>query len=352
MAVNPLKRDDLDTPALTIDLEVMADNIHRLQAYCDRHGLANRPHIKTHKIPAIAHQQLTAGAVGITCQKLGEAEVMVAAGIRDVFIPYNLLGPAKLARLVRLCRQAKMSVACDSATTAQGLSEAMTTAGLALPVLIEVESEHHRAGVTSAQAAVALAHEIDRLPGLIFGGLMIYPSGSESAPFLAEVIDALQRAGLPPQVVSGGGTPQAYRCHQVAGLTEIRVGTYVFNDWTVVRGGWCTPEQCALKVLVTVVSAPTADRVLIDGGSKTFTNDGQFPMGHIIEYPEAQVYRLHEEHGFVDVSRCPRRPKVGERLTVIPNHACGTTNLHDVAHGLLGDTVEVTWKIEARGKVQ
>jgi D-serine deaminase-like pyridoxal phosphate-dependent protein len=347
-----MERHDLDTPALTIDLDVMADNILCLQAYCDQHGLANRPHIKTHKIPAIAHQQLAAGAVGIACQKLGEAEVMVAAGIRDVFIPYNILGPAKLARLVQLCRQATMSVACDSTTTAQGLSEAMAAAGLTLPVLIEVESEHHRAGVTSAQAAVALVREIDRLPGLAFSGLMIYPSSLQSAPFLGGIIDDLQHAGLPPQVVSGGGTPQAYRSHEVPGLTEIRVGTYVYNDWTVVRGGWCTPQQCALRVLVTVVSAPTADRVLIDGGSKTFTNDGQFPMGHIVEYPEAQVYKLNEEHGFVDVSGCPRRPKVGDRLTVIPNHACGTTNLHDVAYGLRGDRVEVTWKIEARGKVQ
>lgn len=347
-----MTRNDLDTPALTIDLDTTQDNIRRLQGYCDQHALANRPHIKTHKIPAIALMQLAAGAVGITCQKLGEAEVMAAAGIRNIFIAYNLLGRAKLERLTQLCHQAEVSVACDSAVTARGISEAMAAAGLNLPVLIELESEYHRAGVSTPEAALALAREIDRLPGLIFGGVMIYPSSVETAPFLAGVCDALQRSGLPPRVVSGGGTPQAAYCHEVGHLTEIRVGTYIFNDQTVVRSGACAPEQCALRAVVTIVSAPTADRVLIDGGSKTFTNDGQFPMGRIVQYPEAQVYQLHEEHGFVDVSRCARRPKVGERVMVIPNHACGTMNLHDTVYGLRGDTVEAVWRVEARGKIQ
>jgi D-serine deaminase-like pyridoxal phosphate-dependent protein len=189
-------------------------------------------------------------------------------------------------------------------------------------------------------------------PELRYRGVMIYPSNPESRPRLRAFLDALAAAGLPAEIVSGGGTGAAYHSHEIPELTEIRVGTYVYNDWSTVKHGWCTLEQCAQKVICTVVSRPTPDRAIIDGGSKTFSSDGGLPMGHIIEYPEAAIYRMNEEHGYVDISRCARKPEVGERVTVIPNHACAVSNLHDVIYGLRGDRVEVIWPILARGKVQ
>ncbi len=347
-----MHRDDLDTPALTVDLDIMEENIRRLQAYCDAHDLRLRPHIKTHKVPAIGHLQLRAGAQGIACQKLGEAEVFAAAGFDDILIPYNIIGRPKLERLARLMHQCHLTVAADSLTTVQGLAEAAAEAGQPLDVIIELEGKIERAGVHTPEEAVTLAQAIDRTPGLRYRGVMIYPSDPECVSRLTAFLDALRAAGLPAEMVSGGGTGAAYHSHEVPGLTEIRVGTYVYNDWTTVQNGWCTIEQCAQRVICTVVSRPTPDRAILDGGSKTFSSDGGLPMGHILEYPEAAIYRMNEEHGYVDISRCARKPEVGERVTVIPNHACAVSNLHDVIYGLRGDRVETVWPILARGKLQ
>lgn len=344
--------DHLDTPALTVDLDVMEANLARMQAYCDAHGLGFRPHIKTHKIPAIAHQQVALGAVGIACQKLGEAEIMADAGLTNILISYNLVGRRKLERLADLARRATLTVAVDAAEVARPMAAFLAQAGVRVGAVIELESELKRCGVASAGAAVRLARELADGQGLYFRGLMIYPSTEQSMPLVLETLAALQAEGLPVEMVSGGGVHSALRSHVFGGLTEIRVGTYVFNDWTVVRRGTCTPEQCALTVCVTVVSQPAPGRVIIDGGSKTFSSDGGFPMGHIVEYPEAVIYNLNEEHGFVDVSACAHAPRVGERVRVIPNHACGTINMHDTLIGLRDGNVEVVWPIAARGKVQ
>jgi D-serine deaminase-like pyridoxal phosphate-dependent protein len=344
--------DSLDTPALIVDLDVMEANLARLQAYCHAHGLGLRPHIKTHKIPALAHKQMALGAVGIACQKLGEAEVMAEAGLTDILIPYNIVGPQKLEHLTALARRAKMTVAVDSAEVARPLAEFLAGSGASVSAVIELASELNRCGVTEARAAVALAREIAAAGGLQFRGVMVYPSSAESMPLVMEALAALRAEGLNPQMVSGGGTPTAYRSHEFPGLTEIRAGTYIFNDWSYVRSGVCSLEQCALRVLVTVVSAPAPGRVILDGGSKTFSSDMGTPMGHIVEYPQAVIYKLNEEHGYVDVSACPHSPKVGERLTVIPNHACGTVNMHNQVAGVRGQTVETLWDVAARGKVQ
>ncbi len=347
-----MHRDDLDTPVLTVDLDIMEENIRRLQAYCNAHNLRLRPHIKTHKAPAIAHLQARAGGQGIACQKLGEAEVFAAAGFDDILIPYNIVGPAKLERLTRLMSQCHLTVAADSLATVRGLAWAAAQAGQPLDVILELEGEIERAGVHTPEEAVALAQAIDRMPELHYRGVMIYPSDPESAPRLRAFLNALAAAGLPAEMVSGGGTGAAYRSHEVPGLTEIRVGTYVYNDWTTVQRGWCALEQCAQRVICTVVSRPTPERAILDGGSKTFSSDGGLPMGHIVEYPDAAIYRMNEEHGYVDVSRCAHKPEIGERVTVIPNHACGVSNLHDVIYGLRGGRVEAVWPILARGKVQ
>lgn len=347
-----MHRDELDTPALTVDLDVMEANIARLQAYCDEHGLRLRPHIKTHKIPAIAHLQRRAGARGIACQKLGEAEVFAAAGFDDIMIPYNLVGPRKMERLARLMRQCHVIVAADSPTTVAWLERAAAEAGQPLDVIIELEGPIERAGVHTPGEAAELAEAIARSPHLRYRGVMTYPSDPEDAPRLRAFLAALTEVGHPAEIVSGGGTGAAFRSHEVPELTEIRVGTYVFNDWATVQKGWCTVDQCAQRVICTVVSRPTRDRAIIDGGSKTFSSDGGLPMGHIVEYPQAKIYRMNEEHGYVDLSECPRRPEVGERVTVIGNHACAITNLHDVVYGVRNGVVETIWPVLARGKVQ
>jgi D-serine deaminase-like pyridoxal phosphate-dependent protein len=343
---------DLDTPSLIVDLDVMEANLTGLQNYCQQHGIELRPHIKTHKIPALAQKQMDLGAVGIACQKLGEAEVMADAGLLDIMIPYNIVGQRKLERLAALARRAQITVSVDSIHVARPMAEYLNQQGLTVKAIIELTSELNRCGVTTVEAALDLAREIGRLRGLLFQGIMIYPSSLQSMPLVTETLAALKAEGLSVDLVSGGSSPTAYSSHQFPGLTEIRAGTYIFNDCTYLRKKICTVEQCALKVVTTVISAPTADRVIIDGGMKTFSSDMGLPMGYILEYPEAQIYQMSEEHGFVDVTQCSGKPKIGERITVIPNHACGTINMHDMLVGLKGETIEAQWEIAARGKIQ
>jgi D-serine deaminase-like pyridoxal phosphate-dependent protein len=343
---------DLDTPSLIVDLDVMEANLAGLQNYCDHHGIGLRPHIKTHKIPALAQKQLDLGAVGIACQKLAEAEVMADAGLLDIMIPYNIVGQRKLERLAALARRAQITVSVDSIDVAQPIAEYLHQQGLTVKAVIELTSELNRCGVTTVEAALDLAREIDRSRGLLFQGIMVYPSSLQSMPLVTETLAVLQAARLSVEMVSGGSSPTAYRSHEFLGLTEIRAGTYIFNDCTYLRKEICRLEQCALKVITTVISTPTADRVIIDGGMKTFSSDMGLPMGYIVEYPEAHIYQMSEEHGFIDVSQCSRKPKIGERITVIPNHACGTINMHDMLVGLRGEAIEAQWEIAARGKIQ
>ena len=346
--------DQLDTPVAVVDLDRLEANIARLQTYLDQHGIANRPHIKTHKIPEIAHMQLRAGAVGITCQKLGEAEIMARAGIGDIFLPYNLLGDLKLERLVRLARRVHVSVTADSETVVRGLSAAIARAGLTLSVLVECDIGGKRCGVQSPEKAADLARLIARLPGLHFGGLMTYPNSEALDPFVRQTQDLLAADGLAVEQVSGGGTPCMARAHTVQTLTEHRAGTYVYGDRMMVKAGAMRLQDCALTVIATVVSRPTPERGILDAGSKTFSSDrlGDEGFGLILEYPEARLYSLSEEHGCVDVSPCARKPAIGERLTVVPNHACAVSNLFNEIVGVRGEDVEVVWPVACRGALQ
>ena len=341
----------LDTPVLTCDLDILEQNIHRMTDMLHSFGLRSRIHIKTHKIPEIALMQLATADEGITCQKLGEAEVMAQAGIKDILIPYNIIGREKLERLVRLCKRANITVAIDSEFTARGISEAMETAGCSVGVIVELDTGG-RCGLQSPEAAVTLGELIDRLPGLRLKGLMAMPTPPNTSGFIGTTVRAFKEAGLSTEIVSGGGSVPAFTANHVEGLTEHRAGTYVYGDCSLLHAGLYTVEQCAMRVLVTVVSRPTPDRAIIDGGSKTFTNDGRQPFHYILEYPQAKIMAQSEEHGHVDVSECPIKPKLSERLTVIPNHACGTTNLHDEMVGLRKGEVEVIWPILARGKIR
>jgi len=345
--------DELETPVPVVDIDRMEANIASLQAYLDEHKIANRPHIKTHKIPAIAKMQMDAGAIGITCQKVSEAEVMADAGFNDIFIPYNIIGEAKLKRLMALAARINISVTTDSAFTARGLSNAAMIAGLTLPVLIECDTGAGRCGVQSPPEAAELARLIGSLPNLHFGGLMTYPSNEHLDDFVRETRALLKDDNLPIERVSGGGTPTMWEAHTHPELTEHRAGIYVYGDRLTLRSGAVTLDTCALRIITTVVSRPTSDRGILDAGSKTLSSDlhGLEGYGYICEYPEAKIYALTEEHGHVDFSACARKPEIGERVSIIPNHCCVVTNLFDEFIGMRNDQVEVTWQVAARGTV-
>lgn len=346
--------DELDTPVAVVDLDRLEANITRFQAYLTQHGLANRPHVKTHKIPAIAALQMAGGAIGLTCQKVGEAEVMAAAGFDDLFIPYNLLGRAKLDRLMAVAERATVSVTTDSGVVARGLSEAAERAGQTLTVLVECDTGAQRCGVQSPAEAAELAQLIGDLPGLRFGGLMTYPNTAQLDDFARATKAHLAGTGLTVERVSGGGTACMWQAHTHPELTEHRAGMYIYGDWHIVQSGAMTLDDVAFGVLATVVSRPTPARGILDTGSKVLSSDllGQLGYGHIREYPQAVIEKLSEEHGHVDFSQCERAPEIGERVTVVPNHVCPVTNLLDEVVGARRGLVEVTWPVAARGTVK
>ena len=349
--------ESLDTPVATVDLDAVDRNIGRMQGYCDEHGLAFRPHIKTHKLPAIAHMQVRAGAVGITCQKLGEAEVMEAAGLRDILLTFPLVGAAKAERLAALAGEATVSVVGDSETVVRGLSAVLEREDAEVGFLVECDTGFRRTGVQSPEAAAELAELADALPGLRFEGLMTYPTLPETGAWLRAAREAIEARGLRVACVSAGGTP-GWSLHHLAGeITEVRAGTYIYGDRSCIANGSVSLADCALRIRATVVSRPTAERAILDAGSKTLTNDPAEDAsggGHglIVEYPDARIYTLSEEHGHVDVGACRPGPEVGEVVTIVPNHACGCTNLHDEVAVHRGGRVVGFWPVAARGKLR
>jgi D-serine deaminase-like pyridoxal phosphate-dependent protein len=348
---------DLDTPVVTIQLDIMEDNIRRVQRHLDRHGIGNRPHVKTHKIPAIGRMQLAAGAVGIVCQKVGEVEVFADHGVApDVLLTFNVVGRPKLDRLMAVARRVeRLTVVLDNEPVARGLSEAAVRHGIDLPFLVECDTGFGRNGVQSPEAALDLARTAMRLPRLDFQGLMTFPNRDpDTRVYFERALALFKAAGIPVPTVSGGGTPALFGVDRFPMLTEHRAGTCVYNDAMVVRSGTATWANCAMRVRATVVSRPTDARAILDCGTKVLTSDqyGMPGFGHVLEYPEAAVTALSEEHGTVDLSSCPERPEVGEVVNVVPNHCCVVTNMVDEVAGIRGDRVEVVWPVAARGKVR
>ncbi len=347
---------DIDTPAVLIDLDILDRNLRAAQDYADANGLKLRPHVKTHKLPQIARMQVDLGACGITAQKLGEAEAMADGGLSDIFLPYNILGAAKLDRLHALHTRVTLSVTADSAVTIAGYAARFTDPAHPLTVLVECDTGAGRCGVQDGDQALALARQIAAAPGLRFGGLMAYPKRGDlegTSAWLAAAIPLLAGAGLAPEVVSTGGTPDMFRAAEVKEATEHRPGTYVYNDRMQIGFGHGSWADCAMTVLTTVVSRPTATRAILDAGAKALAADTAPLPGHgrIVEYPEAIVTALNEEHGMVDLTDCPRRPEIGERVRVIPNHACVVTNLFDHVHLIRGDSVEELARVTSRGRL-
>lgn len=342
---------DLETPSVLINMDRMEHNIAQMQTYIDGLGLAFRPHIKTHKIPHIAQMQLDAGAKGIACQKVSEAEVFAAAGIDDILLPYNILGERKTRRLADLALYNRVTVAADDQAVIAGLSQAAEAGGVRLRVVVDLVTEIQRTGA-SVDKAQTLARMIENDEHLHFAGVMVYPSNATVRPDLQELLSRLHRDGIGVDMVSGGGTGAALQAHEVPELTEIRVGTYVFNDWTTVSKGWGKLEDCAMTVSATVISRPNDNRAILDSGSKTLTSEThEGGYGYLVEYPKARIHKLNEEHAFVDLSECDARPDVGEIVHIIPVHTCVVTNMHNTIYGVRGETIEHQWQVAARGLV-
>ena len=352
---NPLQT--LDTPAVLVDLDIVRRNIARFQYYADQIGMAVRPHIKTHKLPQIALMQLEAGAVGITCQKISEAEAMVAADSRlsDVLITYNILGAEKLAHLRDLAGRVRLTVVADNAVVIDGLSAAFADAPMPLRVLVECNTGANRCGVGTPQDAAALARRIADAPGLQFQGLMTYPPANGAAAvqaFMTQAKALIEADGLVVTVVSSGGTPSMMQAGGAPVATEYRPGTYAYNDRSLVARGVCDWDDCALIVLATVVSVPSANRAIIDAGSKALTSDllGLTGYGHVLGRPDIAIDQLLEEHGRL-ISAGPIGLAVGDKLRIVPNHACVVSNLFDAVHVLEGGKAVAIWPVVARGKV-
>lgn len=347
----------LDTPAVLVDLTVAKANIARFQTYADTHGLKVRPHIKTHKLPMMAELQLAAGAVGITCQKVTEAEAMAegSALIRDVLITYNIVGEPKLARLRALADRVTLSVVADSKAVVDGLSGAFRDAGKPLTVLVECDTGANRCGVASPQDAAALAEYIANAPGLAFGGLMTYPpAGGEALveTYMTQAKALIEARGIAVPVITSGGTPTMMHAGEAPVTTEYRPGTYIYNDRSLVARGSCGWEDCALTVLATVVSVPAENRAIIDAGSKTLTSDllGLTGYGHVLGRDDITIDQLSEEHGRL-ISTGPINLNVGDRIRIVPNHACVVTNMVDeVVVVSDGDAKPVP--VVARGRIR
>ncbi|HET6814429.1 MAG TPA: alanine racemase [Actinomycetota bacterium] len=360
--------DELETPALLVDLDVLEANLAEMAAVAARAGVRLRPHTKTHKSPEIAHMQVAAGAAGITCAKLGEAEVMADAGLDDLLIAYPLVGDDKLRRLAALLERARVRVTLDSVEVAEGLGRLGRELGRDVEVLVEVDTGLHRLGRPPGPPTADLVGRVARVPGVQVAGLLTHAGHAYRAATAAElrrlaereVLDLVEtaelcrRQGIDLAEISVGSTPTARIGAFVDGVTEIRPGTYALNDAAMMRLGVATEAMTAARVLATVVARPTTERFVLDAGSKCFTTDN---MGTVLDWlvvagrPDLHMDFLSEEHG-VGHRDGGEELRIGDRLQVIPSHACGCVNLFDVAYGVRQGKVERELPIAGRGRVR
>lgn len=363
---------DIETPAVTVDLVRLHRNIRGMAEAARQAGVALRPHTKTHKLPGIAHWQIDAGAAGITVAKVAEAEVMAASGLKDIFIANEIVTPSKISRLAALARRVQISVGVDSREGAEALSRGAVSEGVTLHVVIEVNVGLNRCGVLPGQPVLALAQYIQTLPGLHLEGIFTHGGHAYGATTFEER-DAIGRAegqgvadsarllaehGISVERVSVGSTPTARSAASVPGVTEVRPGNYVFYDAMQVGLGVATWDDCALRIAATVISRPDAHRAVIDAGSKILGAERGSNLsqvrghGHVVEYPHALLARLSEEHGVITFEEPSEAPRIGERVTVIPGHACPVANLVDKVYLVENERVAAAWPVLGRGKVE
>jgi D-serine deaminase-like pyridoxal phosphate-dependent protein len=356
--------DQLETPVPVVDLDRLERNLDRMAAYTGAHHLALRPHTKTHKSPKIGTEQLRRGAVGLTCATPLEAEVM-ALVCDDILLAYPPVGKAKLRRITSLPEHVKLTVALDSTESAEQLARAAAERGKTVGVYVELDIGMHRVGVAGAEELPKLVRFVADCPPLVYRGIAFYPGHIRGGDTIPEQIDRLQidlhetlgilrRAGLSPPAVSGGSTPTVWQSHRIEGLTEIRPGTYVYNDRVTALAGACEWNDCALSVLATVVSTAVPGQAVVDSGTKSLGREpsgaAEDGFGSLLDRPEVTVARLSEEHGILDLRASNWRPRIGDRVRIVPNHVCIAVHLHETIYGVRGDTVETGWEVTARGR--
>ena len=364
-----MQKTELDTPALLIDLDKMEANIQTMADYFTTVNAMLRPHVKTHKTPIISHKQIAAGAIGVTCAKLGEAEAVIHAGVRDVLIANQVVGSQKIARLINLARHSEIMVAVDNPQNVRDISEAAAAKGVTVRMLIEVNIGMNRCGVEPGKPALELANQIRQSPNLKFEGLMGYEGHTVAKPDLKEreanvqeamqhLIDTkhyLEKQGVDVSIMSGGGTGTFNITGSIPEMTEVQAGSYVFMDSTYRNvEGVGERFDCSLSVLATVVSRPAPDRVIVDTGLKVLAKE--FGMPQPIGITGVEMTGLSEEHGTlksvgqVSDTDVPLTP--GDKIEILPTHCCTTVNLHDRYYGIRNGIVESVWDIAARGKSQ
>jgi D-serine deaminase-like pyridoxal phosphate-dependent protein len=369
-ARRPSSLDAVATPFLYIDLDRMSSNIQAMQTAARGLNVRLRPHAKTHKVPEIARLQIAAGAAGVTLAKVSEAEVFADAGIDDIFLAYQIVAPAQLERLVRLARKARVRCAVDSRSGAELLSNAATKAGIELEVMLEIDLGIGRTGVPAGAAAREVAQRVASLSGLrlagVYGfrGFRAFAEGAASreawgraeGEALVSAADDLRAVGLPIAEVSAGSTPTALPAGSVQGVTEIRPGQYLFGCANIVAQGAMTADEIALFVRATVISRPADDRAVVDAGSKTLSSDGPWEpgcgFGYLATDPSTRVMSLWEEHGVLSLGELGKGLRVGDRVSIVPNHVCSAINLHERLVGVRDDRIESEWRVAARGRIE
>ncbi len=360
MLVPGRSRAEIDTPALLVDLDLMERNIATMLAFfCDRPAKL-RPHFKSPKAPAIAKRLLAAGAIGMTCAKVAEAEVLVEHGVRDILIANEVIGPPKLARLARLATRADVMLAVDSVAGVEALAKAASDAGAVIRVLVEVDVGMHRCGVRSPEAALDLARRVQQSRQLRFSGVMGYEghtvmtadrraraqAASEAMRVLTDSARVLRGAGLPVDIISAGGTGTYDLTGAYPGVTEIQAGSFILMDARYREVD--VPFVCALSLVTTVMSVPDQSTAIIDAGMKAVTFE--FGMPEVKGLPGVSLVYLSEEHGHLMVDG--RQIEVGQRIELVPTHSDTTINLHDRLYAMRGDQVESVFTIDGRGCFQ
>ena len=360
---------EIETPALVVSEEILHNNISRMASFAKSVGVNLRPHIKTHKTPQITRLQIAAGAIGITCAKVGEAEVMVhEGGVQDVLIAFPTVGVSKFERLVALMDKARIIQAVDSLAAAKLLSRTMANFDAHMDVSVEVNTGQNRSGIMHGKETIELAREIARLPNLHLVGIMTHEGHANSADpqeiervattageDMVATAEAIRAEGIELEMVSVGSTPAAFYTPRVTGVTEMRPGTYVFNDNSALRYGLFGVEDMAARFVATVVSRTASDRAVLDTGSKSLAMDpsrGHEGHGYIVGHPNAIIVKLSEEHGVVELPEGETGFEVGDRVEVVPNHVCPTVNLMDEMLIARDGHIVDTWRIAARGKVR
>ena len=356
----------IPTPFLIVDEDILKRNINRIHEYANRHGFAVRPHVKTHKSLHIARIQIDFGAVGIAVAKVGEAEIMAKLGNVDITVAYPAIGPARAEKLAKLSCKQKIRVAADSEYGMNELSNAAAKHNTTIGILVMFDAGLHRCGVSDPHQIVKLVQYLKTLPGLRYDGIQMYlghlygdaarnPESFNQINLLwKSTYEALCKAGLRPETVSSGSTPSLENTHLVHHVNEIKVGTYALNDYFVLKFGHCTLKDCAARVIATVVSDVVSGQVIIDAGSKALSakqllRHENIEMGYIPEYPEARIFRLHEEHGWVDVSQCSNPPRIGQRMSIVPVNVALCINLFDEFYFYTNDGTLKKEKVDARG---